>query len=44
MKARGHSVGLVAAVLALCAICAWATDALLQPASVLAIAAMFTLC
>ncbi len=38
------SIGEVAAVLALCAVCAWATAALLEPASVLAIAALFTLC
>lgn len=41
---RHNALGLVAAVLALCAVCAWATDALLAPESVLAIAAMFTLC
>lgn len=42
--ARRGSLGVVVAVLVLCAVCAWATDALLAPASVLAIAAMFTLC
>ncbi|GGY27213.1 hypothetical protein [Pseudoduganella albidiflava] len=41
---RRESLGHIAAVLALCAVCAWATDALLDPASVLALAAMFTLC
>ena len=41
---RRESLGLVAAVLALCAVCAWATHALLEPGSMLAIAAMFTLC
>ncbi|WBS03005.1 hypothetical protein OU994_01475 [Pseudoduganella sp. SL102] len=41
---RRESLGRIAAVLALCAVCAWATDALLDPASVLVLAAMFTLC
>ncbi|WP_338768736.1 hypothetical protein [Massilia sp. METH4] len=44
MMDRRGTLGLVAAVLALCAVCAWATDALLAPGSVLAIAALFTLC
>jgi hypothetical protein len=44
MMDRHEAVALIAAVLALCAVCAWATDALLAPGSVLAIAAMFTLC
>ena len=43
MRRRG-STGLLAAVLVLCAVCAWATAALLAPGNVLAIAAMFTLC
>jgi hypothetical protein len=41
---RRQSFGLAAAVLMLCAVCAWATDALLAPGNVLAIAALFTLC
>jgi hypothetical protein len=43
MKRHG-SLGLLAVLLALCGICAWATDALLAPGNVLAIAALFTLC
>ena len=41
---RGDSTGFVVAVFVLCAVCAWATDALLAPGTVLALAAMFTLC
>ncbi|MBB3222321.1 hypothetical protein [Pseudoduganella umbonata] len=41
---RGASTGFVVAVFVLCAVCAWATDALLEPGSVLAVAALFTLC
>jgi hypothetical protein len=41
---KRDALGLLAAVLALCAVCAWATDALLQPAGVLSIAALFALC
>ena len=44
MMDRRNAVVAVATVLVLCAVCAWATDALLAPESVLAIAAMFTLC
>ena len=41
---RGYALAMGASALALCAICAWAVDAMLSPATVLAIAAMFTLC
>jgi hypothetical protein len=44
MMVRGHALVMAATALALCAICAWAVDALLNPATILAIAAMFTLC
>lgn len=41
---RHYALVMVAAGLTLCAVCAWAVDAMLSPATVLAIAAMFTLC
>ncbi|WP_259772504.1 hypothetical protein [Pseudoduganella lutea] len=41
---RREPLAFAAAVIVLCAVCAWATHALLAPASVLAIGALFTLC
>ncbi|HEX8606710.1 MAG TPA: hypothetical protein VF774_28970 [Pseudoduganella sp.] len=38
-----HALVLLVATL-LCAVCAWATAAMLAPASVLAFATLFTLC
>ncbi|WP_181259261.1 hypothetical protein [Pseudoduganella armeniaca] len=44
MAPRREAVRLLAVVLVLCALCAWATLALLAPANVLAFANLFMLC